>query len=68
MDILSVEIKERVEFQSVSVKKILILPKLWRERSIMRHKLGQLPAYRLEDMGIDADAAFAESQKPFWKA
>ena len=67
MSVLSVEINKQLQFQPLPIKKMLSLPSLWRERSIMRHKLGQLPAYRLEDMGIDSEEALVESQKPFWK-
>lgn len=67
MNTLSTEIKKQAVFKLFSLKKILTVIDVWQERSIMRHRLSQLPAYRLEDMGITEEEAFIESQKPFWE-
>jgi len=67
MNTLSVEIKKQAVLKLFSLKKMLIMVDVWQERSIMRHRLGQMPAYRLEDMGISEEEAIIESQKPFWE-
>lgn len=66
MQISDAKIQNSLRFNVSWVKKILTISAVWWQRSIMRHQLGELPAYRLEDMGISEEEAFAESQKPFW--
>ena len=39
----------------------------WDFRSRSRHRLANLTAHQLRDIGLDAAAARAESAKPFWK-
>lgn len=67
MSYLTAKIKDQAVFTVISLKEILMVIDVWRERSIMRHKLGQMPDYRLEDMGISQEEALVESQKPFWE-
>ena len=67
MDALPLKVQEQYHLRPLSIKKLLNVVSLWRQRSVMRHQLSQLPDYRLNDMGISAEQAFVESQKPFWE-
>ena len=67
MSVICIESKKQVELGSFSVKKILTILSVWQQRSRMRHQLGQLPDYRLEDLGITQEEALLESRKPFWE-
>ena len=67
MNILSADVRRQGVFKLPSVKKILTVYDVWLQRSIMRNQLGQLPDYRLEDMGISEEEAVIESKKPFWE-
>jgi len=44
------------------------LPAIWRARLAERRHLGRLDAHLLDDIGIDADKARREADKPFWQA
>ncbi len=35
--------------------------------SVERRRLGELPEYRLRDLGITRAEALAEADRPFWK-
>ena len=67
MNILRLEAAQQLSVRPFSLKKLLNVITLWRQRSKMRQQLSQLPDYRLKDMGISAEQAFVESQKPFWE-
>jgi uncharacterized protein YjiS (DUF1127 family) len=66
MHTLVLELKRQKLIRSFSIKKILLFLQVCRKRSAMRHRLSQLPNYRLEDMGISREQALAESQKSYW--
>lgn len=40
----------------------------WDNRYRTRKQLAELPAERLTDIGLDANAARIEAAKPFWRA
>jgi len=67
MDALPLKVQDQYHLRFFSLKKLLNVMTLWRQRSKMRQQLSQLPDYRLKDMGISAEQAFVESQKPFWE-
>jgi len=67
MNILRLEAVQQLSIRPFSLKKLLNVMTLWRQRSKMRQQLSQLPDYRLKDMGISAEQAIVESQKPFWE-
>ena len=46
---------------------ILGLIKLWHFRAQSRRELSELPAERLQDLGIEKSAVWAETAKPFWR-
>ena len=67
MNILRLEAVQQLSIRPFSLKNLLNVVMLWRQRSVMRQQLSQLPDYRLKDMGISAEQASVESQKPFWE-
>lgn len=40
----------------------------WMRVAAERRRLAALPQERLADIGLDADAAWAEASRPFWDA
>ena len=67
MSFLSVKLIDQKESKFISFKKILILPAIWWQRSIMRNQLRKLPDYRLKDMGISQEEVCVEVNKAFWE-
>lgn len=67
MSFLSVKLIDQKESTFISFKKILILPAVWWQRSIMRNQLSKLPDYRLKDMGISQEEVCVEVNKAFWE-
>ena len=67
MSFLSVKLIDQKESTFISFKKILILPAIWWQRSIMRNQLSKLPDYRLKDMGISQEEVCVEVNKAFWE-
>ena len=67
MSFLSVKLIDQKESTFISFKKILILPAVWWQRSIMRNQLRKLPDYRLKDMGISQEEVCVEVNKAFWE-
>ncbi len=41
---------------------------VWQERASERHRLAELEAHQLEDMGLTRADVTAECSKPFWRA
>ena len=41
---------------------------LWQARAAERHRLAELEAYLLADMGLTRADVIAECSKPFWRA
>jgi uncharacterized protein YjiS (DUF1127 family) len=39
----------------------------WRARARSRRRLADLPPHLLRDIGLDREAALAESRRPFWE-
>lgn len=67
MSFLSVKLIDQKESTFISFKKILTLPAVWWQRSIMRNQLSKLPDYRLKDMGISQEEVCVEVNKAFWE-
>ena len=67
MSILAISAKIPAIYTNIKVKKLLSIITVWKKRAQMRHKLAQLPEYRLVDMGINPEEARIESQKSFWE-
>lgn len=51
-----------------TVPALLSLLRLWRWRLERRHELSTLTARQMRDTGLDPEAVWRESRKPFWKA
>lgn len=41
---------------------------VWHRRSVERHRLSELNAHMLKDIGVSRSEIEAECRKPFWKA
>lgn len=54
--------------RGVAVTTLLARIATWMRVASERRRLAALPAERLADIGLDADAAWAESRRPFWDA
>lgn len=54
--------------RGVSSRGLLSRIGLWLTVASERKALSAMPQERLEDMGLTADAAWAEASRPFWDA
>lgn len=53
--------------QGFSIGKMIVVAKIWANRSRQRKQLALLNAHLLADIGITVEQARAEVAKPFWK-
>ncbi len=51
-----------------AIVNVLGIPLVWQARASERHRLAELEAHQLEDMGLTRADVTGECSKPFWRA